>query len=117
MCFIDYEKAFDKVRQPELVKILRNLNLDGKDIRLITNLYWDQLAAVNIDNNLTSWIKIKRGVRQGCVLSPELFAIYGEIILRSIIGIEGISIGGVNINNIRYADDTVIIADSAEKLQ
>ena len=117
MCFIDYEKAFDKVRHPELVKILRNLNLDGKDIRLITNLYWDQLAAVNIENNLSSWIEIKRGVRQGCVLSPELFAIYGEIILRSIIGIEGIRIGGVNINNIRYADDTVIIADSADKLQ
>ena len=90
MCFIDYEKAFDKVRHPQLIGILQNLNIDGKDLRLITNLYWSQQAAVNIDNNLTPWIEIKRGVRQGCVMSPDLFSIYGEIILRSIIGIEGI---------------------------
>ena len=106
MCFIDYEKAFDRVRHTDLIDILQRINLDGKDIRLITNLYWSQLAAVNIDNNLTSWIEIKRGVRQGCVLSPDLFSIYGEIIMRNIIGMEGISIGGVNINNIRYADDS-----------
>ena len=117
MCFIDYEKAFDRVRHTDLIEILQRINLDGKDIRLINNLYWSQMAAVNIDNNLTSWIEIKRGVRQGCVLSPDLFSIYGEIIMRSIMGMEGITIGGVNINNIRYADDTVIIADSAEKLQ
>ena len=48
MCFIDYEKAFDRVRHTELVEILQRINLDGKDIRLITNLYWSQLAAVNI---------------------------------------------------------------------
>ena len=85
MCFIDYEKAFDKVRHSDLIEILQNLNLDGKDIRLITNLYWSQLVAVNIDNNLKPWFEIKRGVRQGCVLSPDLFSIYGEMILRSII--------------------------------
>ena len=117
MCFLDYEKAFDKVRHTDMIEILQRLNLDGKDIRIITNLYWNQLAAVNIDNKLTSWVEIKRGVRQGCVLSPDLFAIYGEIILRSIEDMDGIKIGGVNINNIRYADDTVIIADTAEKLQ
>ena len=117
MCFIDYEKAFDKVRHPQLIEILQNLNIDGKDLRLITNLYWSQQAAVNIDNNLTPWLEIKRGVRQGCVLSPDLFSIYGEIILRSIIGMEGIKVGGENINNIRFADDTVIVADSEEKLQ
>ena len=105
------------MRHTDLTDILLRLNLDGKDIRLITNLYWSQLSAVNIDNSLTSWIEIKRGVSQGCVLSPDLFSIYGEIIMRNIIVMEGISIGGVNINNIRHADDTVIIADSAEKLQ
>ena len=117
MCFIDYEKAFDKVRHSDLIDILQNINIDGKDIRLITNLYWNQQAAVNIDDNLTPWIEIKRGVRQGCVMSPDLFSIYSEIILRSIEGVEGIRIGGVNINNIRFADDTVIVADSEEKLQ
>ena len=54
---------------------------------------------------------------QGCVLSPNLFSIYGEIILRTIMRMEGIKVSGVNINNIRYADDTVIIADTSEKLQ
>ena len=117
MCFIDYEKAFDKVKHSDLIDILQNLNLDGKDVRLINNLYWSQQAAINIDNNLTPWIEIKRGVRQGCVLSPDLFSIYGEIILRNVMGMEGIKVGGVNINNIRYADDTVIIADTSEKLQ
>ena len=117
MCFIDYEKAFDKVRHSQLIEILQSINVDGKDIRLITNLYWNQQAAVNIDNNLTPWIEIKRGVRQGCVMSPDLFSVYGEIIMRSINGMEGIRIGGENINNIRFADDTVIIADSEEKLQ
>ena len=117
MCFIDYEKAVDKVKHLNLIEILQNLNLDGKDVRIINNLYWSQQAAVNIDNNLTPWIEIKRGVRQGCVMSPHLFSIYGEIILRNIMGMEGIKVGGVNINNIRYADDTVIIADTTEKLQ
>ena len=102
MCFIDYEKAFDKVKHSDLIEILQNLNLDGKDVRIINNLYWSQQAAVNIDNNLTPWIEIERGVRQGCVLSPDLFSIYGEMILRNIIGMEGIKVGGVNMNNIRY---------------
>ena len=117
MCFIDYEKAFDKVRHSDLIEILQNINIDGKDIRLITNLYWNQQAAVNVEDNLTPWIDVKRGVRQGCVMSPDLFSIYGEIILRSIEEVEGIRVGGVNINNIRFADDTVLVADSEEKLQ
>ena len=64
-----------------------------------------------MDNNLTPWIEreIKRGVRQGCVMSPDLFSIYGEIIWRSIIAMEGIKVGGENINNISFADDTVIV--------
>ena len=58
----------------------------------------------------------KRCPPRMCLL-PDLFSIYGEMILRSIMGVEGISTGGVNINNIRYADDTVIMADNTEKLQ
>ena len=61
--------------------------------------------------------EIKRGVRQGCVLSPDLFNLYSEVIMRELVELEGIKIGGRNLNNIRYADDTVLVADSEDKLQ
>lgn len=117
LCFIDYEKAFDRVQHEKLFNMLIETDIDSKDLRLIRNLYWNQKAAVDIDKRKTEWKSIKRGVRQGCVLSPILFSYYGEIILRSIQDHEGIKIGGVNINNVRYADDTVLIADTTDKLQ
>ena len=116
-CFVDYEKAFDKVRHQELFKILNDLDLDGKDLRLIRNLYWKQKATVRVADEESMLQDIKRGVRQGCVLSPDLFNMYSEIIMRDLIDLDGIKFGGRNINNIRYADDTVLIADSEEKLQ
>ena len=117
LCFIDYQKAFDTVRHEELLRMLERLGVDEKDLRLIKNLYYQQKAAVRVGDELTDTVDIKRGVRQGCVLSPDLFVLYGEIIMREIEGMEGFSIGGRNVNNIRYADDTVLIADSVEKLQ
>ena len=117
ICFIDYTKAFDKVRHEELLEMLQNLDIDGKDIRVIRNIYWDQAAAISIDNELTQYTSIERGVRQGCVFSAKGFNLYGEIILRELEPLRGISIGGYNINNIRYADDTTLIADSEENLQ
>ena len=63
------------------------------------------------------WQDIKRGVRQGCVLSPDLFNIYSEVIMKDLTELEGIKVGGRNVNNIRYADDTVLLAESAEKLE
>ena len=60
---------------------------------------------------------IRKGVRQGCILSPDLFSLYSETILRELHGVPGISVGGTNINNLRVADDTVLIVDSEEKLR
>ena len=117
ICFVDYEKAFDKIHHKEMIKILEEINLDSKDIRVITNLYWKNQAAFRVGQELSDWTEIHRGVRQGCVLSPDLFALYGEKIMANIEDDEGIIVGGRNINNIRYADDTVLIADSEEKLQ
>ena len=117
VCFVDYEKAFDKVKHEEMLKLLRDINIDGKDLRLIQNLYWKQRAAVRVGDELSEWQEIRRGVRQGCVLSPDLFNIYSEMIMRELEDLEGIKIGGKNITNVRYADDTALIADSESKLQ
>lgn len=119
MCFIDYEKAFDRVRHQKLVQILRRLDIDQKDVRCIENLYWNQSAAVRVDNEITGAQQIFRGVRQGCVLSPLLFNLYSENIFQEALeGQEiGIKVNGIRINNIRYADDTVLIADNMNDLQ
>ena len=117
LCFIDYSKAFDEEQHEALFKILQQLDIDGKDLRLLRNFYWEQTAGIRIRNEVRQYTKIKRGVRQGCVLSPDLFNLYSEMILRHLKHQPGMSINENNINNARYADDTVLIADSAENLQ
>ena len=76
--------------------MLRKLDIDGKDLRAIGNLYWDQKAAVRIDSELSDFKPIKRGVRQGCVMSPDLFNLYSETILRNIEDCQGMKINGQN---------------------
>ena len=67
LCFIDYSKAFDKVRHSDLFDILLRHNFDGKDLRVIRNLYWEQEAAIRVDNDCSEYRPICRGVRQGCL--------------------------------------------------
>ena len=76
-------------------------------------MYWAQHARVRVDGEVRECQNIKRGIRQDCVLSPDLFSLYGEVIRQSIGEYKGISFGGNNINKIKikYADDTVLIAD------
>ena len=116
MCFVDFEKAFDTVRHEQMAEGLRRMGVDAADLRLLTNLYWGQKAVVRVEDDRSGWIQIQRGVRQGCVLSPDLFSIYSQAVMDELEDLEGIRIGGVNINNIRYADDTVLFADTEEKL-
>ena len=119
ICFIDFEKAFDRVQHSKMIEVLQRIGLDDKDIRFIANLYWNQRATIRIDGQLSEEICIRRGVRQGCILSPLLFNAYAEMIFSEAIeGIsEGITINGKGVNNLRYADDTTLIADSAEGLE
>ena len=116
-CFIDYAKAFDRVKHSEMVEALARTGIDGKDIRIITELYWNQKAAIRVGQELSEPAAIKRGVRQGCVLSPYLFNIYTEYIFRESNHMNGLNINGTNINNIRYVDDTTLLANSNEDLQ
>ena len=117
LCYIDFAKAFDRVKHEDMMEMLGEIGIDGKDKRMIMNLYWNQKATVQIGEEQTEWVEIKRGVRQGCVLSPDLFNLYSQKMIEELDELEGIRVGGVNVNNIRYADDTVLIADTQEKLQ
>lgn len=119
VCFIDFSKAFDNVKHEKLLKLLKDTGIDSKDIRIIANLYWNQSAKIRINGDLSENIQIKKGVRQGCVMSPTLFNIYSEAIFDEVLydATEGIMMNGELINNIRYADDTAIIASSLKDLQ
>ena len=112
----DYTKAFDRVKHSEIIQILQNLDIDGKDLRMIRNIYSEQSSAVRIETQVRKCQTIKRGVRQGCVLSPDLFSSYSEQIMRQIKDIPGVKVNGHMINNVRYADDIAIIAESENKL-
>ena len=87
---------------------------------LLRNLYADQEATVRTGHGTTDWFQIGKGVRQGCLLSPCLFNFYAEYIMRNA-GLEeaqaGIKISRRNINNLRYADDTTLMAESEEALK
>ena len=110
ICFLDYEKAFDRVRHEPLMQCLREIGVDGKYIKITRKLYWDQTASVRIKNELSEDIRIQRGVRQGCVASPTLVNLYTEKIFRHIINMKGVNVGGKHYNNLRYADDTALLA-------
>ena len=64
-CFIDYTKAFDTVKHEEIMNMLQDINVDGKDLRIIRNLYWQQTAAIRIQSEINEYQTIKRGVRKG----------------------------------------------------
>ena len=87
---------------------------------LLRNLYAGQEATVRTGHGTTDWFQIGKGIRQGCILSPCLFNLYAEYIMRNA-GLEevqaGIKIAGRNINNLRYADDTTLMAESEEELK
>lgn len=119
MCFIDYEKAFDRIDHTALFRILEEKGLDTNDLHLLKNLYQNQIATVRVADEETTEIPVQRGVRQGCVLSPLLFNIYsGSIFDKALQDVtSGIKINGHLINNLRFADDTAIISDDPAGLQ
>ena len=119
-CFIDYAKAFDCVDHKKLWEILKEKGMPEHLICLLRNLYAGQEAAVRTEHGTTDWFQIGKGVCQGCILSPCLFNLYAEYIMRNA-GLEeaqaGIKIARRNINNLRYADDTTLMAESEEELK
>ena len=115
--FIDYGKAFDTVKHKLLMDLLQSLDVDQTEIRFLFSLYWNQTATVRCNDDISAWMSIKQRVRQGCVDSPHLFALYTEMIMGKLGEMEGFRIGGTIVNNLRYANDTIIVAESEEQLQ
>ena len=119
-CFLNYAKAFDCVDHNKLWKILKEIGIPDHLTCFLRNLYAGQEATVRTVHGTTDWFQIGKGVRQGCILSPCLFNLYAEYILRNA-GLEEaqavIKIARKNINNFRYADDTTHMAESEEELK
>ena len=113
-------KAFDCVDHNKLWKILKEMGVPDHLTCLLRNLCADKEETVRTRQGTTDWFQIGKRVHQGCILSPCLFKLYAEYIMRNA-GLDeaqaGIKIAGKNINNIRYADDTTIMAESKEELK
>ena len=109
--FINYAKPLDCVDHNKLWKILKEMGILDHLICLLRNLYAGQEATVRTGHGTTEWFQTGKGVRQGYILSPCLFNLYAEYIMRNA-GLNeaqtGIKISGSNINNLRYTDDTTL---------
>ena len=116
-CFIDYAKAFDCVDHNQLWKILKEMGTPDHLTCLLRNLYAGQEAN---GHATTDWFQIGKGVCQGCILSPCLFNLHAEYTMRNA-GLDeaqaGIKIARRNITNLRYGDDTTLMAESKQELK
>ena len=116
--FIDYAKAFDCVDHNKLGKLLKEMGIPDQLTCLLRNLYAGQEAIVRTGHGATDWFQIGKGAHQGWILLPCLFNLYAEYIMRNA-GLDkaGIKITRRNTNNLRYADDTTLMAESEEELK
>ena len=119
IAFIDFEKAFDRVDWIKLLKELKKIGVDWKDRRLIASLYMNQTALVRTNSGVSAPSVIGRGVRQGCLLSPALFNVFAEAMVRDALTSieEGVKVGGRCIQAVRFADDQAMVASSQQGLQ
>ena len=117
-CFIDYAKAFDCVDHNKLWKILKEMGISDHMTCLLRNLYAGQEAAVRTGHGTTDWLQVGKKVHIGCILSPGLFNLYAEYIMRKL-GLDeaqaGIKIARRNNSNLRFADVTTLKAEYEEE--
>ena len=119
-CLIDYTKDFYSVDHNKLWKILKEVGITHHLICLLRNLYAGQEATFRTGHGTTDWFQIGKGVCQGYILSPCLFNLYAKYIMGNAWLEEaqaGIKIAGRNINNLRYANETTLMAESEEELK
>ena len=117
-CFVDYAKAFDCVDHKKLWKIMKEMGIPDHLTCLLRNLYAGQEATVRTRHGTTDWFQIGKGVHQGCKLSSCLFNLYAEYIMRNARLDEaqaGIKIAGRTINNLRYTNETILMAEGEKR--
>ena len=118
LCFVDYQKAFDRAKHDKLAEIMERIGVPDLERRLILNVYWRQHASVRWNGEVSREVRVERGVRPDCIISPLLFNLYSEFMMKEAMeGLEGISFDGINITDIRYDDDAVLVADKRKKMQ
>ena len=116
--FGDFKAAFDTIWREAFWKCLRSIGVDQVLVDLIENMYKQTECAVVINGKITDWFQVVTGVRQGCLLSPSLFNLFLEFIMKDLRNLDnGIQMGEMSINNIRYADDTTLVDLAIDKLQ
>mgnify|MGYP002042348569 CR=1 FL=1 len=122
ICFIDYSKAFDCVSHKKMWQTLEDMDFDPKLIALLRSLYDKQKAKVQLENTTSECFEVSKGVRQGCILSPHLFSLYTEDIMRRVESddrqndYDEVNINGQKIRDLRYADDTALLSNTTEGL-
>ena len=120
LCFVEYTKAFDCVDHNKFWKFLQEMGIPDHLTCLLRKLYAGQEATVRTGHGTTDWFQIGKGVHQRCILSPCLFNLYAEYIMRNA-GLEeapaGIKVAGRNINNLRHADDITLMAENRQELK
>ena len=120
LCFTDYAKAFDCVDHNKLWKILKEMGISDHLTCLLRNLYAGQETTVRTRHGTMDWFQIGKAVHRGCILSPSLCNLHAEYIMQNVRLDEsqaGIKTARRNSNNLRYTDDTILMAESKEKLK
>src|SRR2546425_11817762 len=116
LCFVDYHKAFDKVRQGQLAEAMVKAGIPDLERSLVINLYWRQHAVVRWDGEVSREVEVENGARQDCLISSILFNLYSEFMINEAMeNVEGIKFNGVNMTDLRYADAAVLVADKRKK--
>jgi hypothetical protein len=115
--FLDISKAFDKLEWPIIWKSLAELGVEHRFIDLLRAIYRDSATSVRLGNNETGLLEVERGVKQGCVLSPLLFALVMSSLTRKLDSLEGAKYTGGQIPCLLYADDILLCANNAGDLQ
>ena len=111
VCFIDWQKVFDRVNWTKLMHILNRTGIDWRERRLISKLYMELQVKVRLDRGEARSAQIGRGVRQGCCLLPILFKLYSQCLSKEALdGLGDFNVRGQIIQTVKYADDLVLMA-------